>query len=117
MPDEESGSEQDAFIRAVGSRVREIRQMRGLTQSQLAAKAELRQPYVFEIESSGSNLTLRVLERLARALEVSPRDLFPLTQSVTVSESDLSRVRTICDGIEALLQELREFAGEGRPVK
>jgi|SRR5271165_2261118 len=114
MPEEESGPEQDAFIRAVGSRIREIRKAQGLTQSQLAAKADLRQPYVFEIESSGSNLTLRVLERLARALEVSPRDLFPLSPSATVSESDLLRIRAVCDRIEASLQELREFAGDGR---
>jgi len=105
MPEEDGGLEQDVFVRAVGNRIREIRKEQGLTQNQLAAKADLRQSYVFEIESGGSNLTLKMLNRVARALHVSPRDLLPSDQSATLSEQDLGMVRAICDRIVALLQQ------------
>ena len=120
MPEEDDSSEQDVFVRAVVSRIREIRKAQGLTQKQLAEKADLRQSYVFEIESGGSNLTLKMLDRVARAFQVSPRDLLPSDQTAALSENDMLRVRGICDRVatllqtravedEALLKELREF--------
>ena len=120
MPEEDDSSEQDVFVRAVGSRIREIRKAQALTQKQLAEKADLRQSYVFEIESGGSNLTLKMLDRVARAFQVSPRDLLPSDQTAALSENDMLPVRGICDRVatllraravedEALLKELREF--------
>lgn len=50
--------------------IRERRLELGLTQTQLAERAGLRQPEVSRLESGGGTPTIGMLERLARALEV-----------------------------------------------
>ncbi|NKX89114.1 helix-turn-helix domain-containing protein [Nocardia coubleae] len=50
--------------------IRERRIELGLTQTQLAERAGLRQPEVSRLESGGGTPTIGMLERLAHALEV-----------------------------------------------
>ncbi|KAF0836525.1 helix-turn-helix domain-containing protein [Nocardia caishijiensis] len=50
--------------------IRERRLELGLTQTQLAERAGLRQPEVSRLESGGGTPTIGMLERLAHALEV-----------------------------------------------
>lgn len=61
-----------------GARIRAIRSLKGLSQSQLAEKAQIRQPDVSVAESNYRDAKLGILERLASALGMSLRDLlFP----------------------------------------
>jgi len=60
-----------------GRRLRELRQARGLSQEQLAFLAELHRTYVSSAERGERNVALVNLERLAKALNVHIRDLFP----------------------------------------
>ncbi|AHH93453.1 hypothetical protein GCM10010174_32020 [Kutzneria viridogrisea] len=53
----------------LGKAVREMREQRGWTQSQLAETAGMTQPAVARFEAGGTVPTIPVLERLARALE------------------------------------------------
>ncbi|MGX1694080.1 helix-turn-helix domain-containing protein [Microbacterium keratanolyticum] len=62
---------------ALGVRVRELREARTLSQEAFAHKAGLDRTYVSGIERGRRNPTLDVLYRLADALEVEVRDLFP----------------------------------------
>ncbi|NNH73945.1 helix-turn-helix transcriptional regulator [Nocardia uniformis] len=50
--------------------IRERRLELGLTQTQLAQRAGLRQPEVSRLESGGGTPTIGMLERLAHALEL-----------------------------------------------
>lgn len=59
------------FAVKIRARRREI----GLTQEQLAVKAELHVNYVGGIERGQRNPTLESIVRLARALKISPKDL------------------------------------------
>ena len=59
-----------------GRRVRELRLALGLTQEQLAERAELHWTYVSGIERARRSPRLHVIEKLARALKVSLADLF-----------------------------------------
>lgn len=52
--------------------VMRLRQERGLTQQQLAARAGLKQPRIAEIERSDANPTLLTISRIAHALGVTP---------------------------------------------
>ncbi|WP_035812702.1 helix-turn-helix domain-containing protein [Jiangella gansuensis] len=60
---------------AFGRRVRELRKELGLSQEELADRADLHRTYVGSIERGERNVALINIHRLARALHVSPRDL------------------------------------------
>ena len=62
---------------AFGRRVRELREQRGWTQEELAAKCRRHWTYVGGIERGERNPTLRVITDLAQALGIPVRDLFP----------------------------------------
>lgn len=59
-----------------GNRIRDIRMQRGLSQEQLAFKANLHRTYIGMIERAEKNITLLNIERIANALEISINDLF-----------------------------------------
>tara|TARA_R110000787_G_scaffold271309_1_gene378460 strand:+ start:1284 stop:1463 length:180 start_codon:yes stop_codon:yes gene_type:complete len=55
--------------------LRKLREAQGWSQEELADRAGLHRTYVSAVERGVRNLTLSVLERLARALEVSLAEL------------------------------------------
>jgi len=55
-----------------GQRVRNERLKQGLSQEQLAEKAGLHRTYIGMIERAEKNITLINIEKLAKALEMSP---------------------------------------------
>jgi transcriptional regulator with XRE-family HTH domain len=62
-----------------GRRLRALRRKRGLSQEELAFRAGLHRTYVSSVERGERNVALINVERLARALEIDMRDLFPRT--------------------------------------
>lgn len=58
-----------------GERVREIRKQKGLSQEQLAFKADLHRTYIGMIERAEKNVTLINIEKIANALEVKLSEL------------------------------------------
>jgi transcriptional regulator with XRE-family HTH domain len=68
-------SDSRALRRVIGANVRRLRTARGLTQEQLAELIDSDQPYVSEIEGGLINLTADILQSLAGALGVTPREL------------------------------------------
>ncbi len=64
------------IIKGFGMQLRKIREKKGLTQVQLAEKAEISQEYVARLETGSKlNPSLAVAVRLAKALGVSIADL------------------------------------------
>jgi len=59
----------------VGRNVRKIREELGLSQEQLAFESELHRTYISGVERGVRNPTVLVIDRLAKALEVSPHVL------------------------------------------
>jgi transcriptional regulator with XRE-family HTH domain len=66
----------DSSLRRFGARVRALREMAGLSQEELAARAGIHRTYVGGVERGERNLSLRNIVRLAKALGVPPGDLF-----------------------------------------
>ncbi|MBT8152815.1 helix-turn-helix domain-containing protein [Epibacterium ulvae] len=60
----------------VGLNVRNLRNSRGLSQEQLALAAEVDRSYISEIELAKNSASIDVLERIAVALGVDPKELF-----------------------------------------
>jgi len=58
-----------------GQRVREIRKKKGLSQEELAHKADLHRTYIGMIERAEKNITLINIEKIANALEVKINNL------------------------------------------
>jgi len=61
--------------RVFAKRMRQIRQVKGLSQEALADLAGLHRTYVGSVERSERNVSIDNMERLARALEVDIVDL------------------------------------------
>jgi len=62
--------------KAFGSSVRAWRNRRGISQEELAERAGLHRTYVCDIERGARNVSLRSIEKLARALDISLSMLF-----------------------------------------
>jgi transcriptional regulator with XRE-family HTH domain len=58
-----------------GQKVREIRKEKGLSQEELAHKADLHRTYIGMIERAEKNITLINIEKIANALEVNINNL------------------------------------------
>ena len=66
--------------RTAGNNVKAIREARGLSQEDLAFKADLHRTYISGVERGVRNPTILVLDRLAKALNVTPGDLLKSEQ-------------------------------------
>lgn len=60
----------------VGQRIRTYRQFRGLTQEELAEKAEVHPTYIGQVERGEKNLTVNTLEKILTASDLSFNDFF-----------------------------------------
>ena len=60
----------------VGNRIRELRKELELSQEALALKAEVDRTYVTDVENGRRNVSLEILERLIKALNVSVAEFF-----------------------------------------
>lgn len=63
-------------ILAVGTKIRNYRQLSGLTQEQLAEKAELHHTYIGQVERGEKNLTIQTLGKILSALDITYEDFF-----------------------------------------
>lgn len=84
--------------RAVGKRIKIVRQRSGLTQDQLAEQVGLSPKYISGIERGVENPTMDILIRLAKMLGVEPYDLFLFGES----EENAKALRK---GIEKMVRE------------
>ena len=90
-------SEEDAAARRLGARIREVRQLRGLTLVRLARATELSHPFLSQLERGLAQPSLGSLRRIALALQTSPIEL------ITAAEEPDARLSPV---------EIRR-AGEG----
>lgn len=66
----------DEILRLFGERLRELRTARDLSQERLAELAGLDRNYIGQIERAERNVALVNIVRVAKALEIEPRELF-----------------------------------------
>ena len=74
------------FYQTIGSRIREIRISKKLTQSDLAEKADLSLPLISDIEHGRSKIWLITFARVCEALEVSANDILRLDTPAAINE-------------------------------
>ena len=60
----------------IGHRIRELRSEMGLSQEKLALKADLDRTYLAGVENGKRNLSVKSLEKIVNALDVSFHEFF-----------------------------------------
>jgi transcriptional regulator with XRE-family HTH domain len=71
---------EDELARVI-DKIREVRTRKGLSQLELAGKADISQSFLASLESGKKQPSVMTILKLAKALEVNPGDLFPRTIS------------------------------------
>jgi len=61
----------------VGATIREFRRKKGWSQEKLAFEANLHRAYIGQIERGEKNIGIKNIEKIAKALNVSLRQLMP----------------------------------------
>ena len=64
----------------IGSRIKDIRNKKGLTQEQLSEKMEINPKYLSSIERGNENPTLNTLIKVSESLEVDLGEIFNFIQ-------------------------------------
>ncbi len=70
----------------VGQNIRKIRQTRGLSQENLALKAEMNPSYVGQVERGEKSPTIDSLEKIANGLDVELEELFHFNNNVEIQQ-------------------------------
>ncbi|MGN7414602.1 helix-turn-helix domain-containing protein [Paenibacillus sp. SAF-068] len=86
--------EGDILLTLVGARIKTLRTQMGLSQVELAEKAKSQDTYIGEIERGNRNISLKMLAKVASALEVSVEDLFSFGE-ITETESMIKQKQLI----------------------
>ncbi len=69
-------SNDNSIIFQFASRVRELREARQISQEKLAEFAGVHRTYIGMIERGEKNITLKNIEKIAKALDVKIKELF-----------------------------------------
>ncbi|BFH11524.1 helix-turn-helix domain-containing protein [Paenibacillus melissococcoides] len=70
----------DTLRITIGEKIRDIRKRKGLTQQQLADKAQLMYQYIGAVERGTRNITLDSLAKIIAALDVDLDSILPLDE-------------------------------------
>lgn len=66
---------ENKFIRDIGKRIRELREAKGWSQEQLAIEADVDNSHLGKLERGEGNPTIKLVFRIAQALDVDFRNL------------------------------------------
>ena len=69
-------AKEQAVMKKLGIRVRQLRDERDISQEKLAELAQIHRTYISSIERGQQNISLTILIRLADSLDVSLESLF-----------------------------------------
>src|SRR5438445_5734543 len=111
------------FLLSLGTRVRELRNRRGMTRKALALESDVSERHLAQLESGEGNISILLLRRIAAVLNVSLEQLFAPAQieAGTVDQQHTSPKQNMLRFIERLpshrLEEaaarlMRDFGAE-----
>ncbi len=88
----------------VSKKIRSLRKQNGISQADLAKKANISSRYVSQIENAAPNTTLGTVEKIAEALDAPPQAILCPEGSGTATKQSLR----IIDKSILLLQSLKK---------
>src|SRR5262245_41013882 len=99
MPGRKRRIKHGAIVEAFAERLRLLRLARGMTQRDLAARANVTLSYISRLESGGAAPGIDLLERLAVALQVQLTDLLPEPAKTPSLEAQRLKLREQFSGL------------------
>ena len=94
-------------IELVGSRLRRLREERGLSLNELSRKSGVSSAHLSEIERSLSTPSLKTLEKLAQVINVPTSQLFPINEEETLGQ----KVRRLRETMGLTQKDLGDMIG------
>ena len=105
----------------VGANIRRLRELQGMSQEDLAAKADSAQKYISQVEQGLVSVGVDVLESVATALGTEAADLIGTATnrgpSVELSVHDLNRLIAALEEALKVLKARRALTGEQTPTR
>ena len=91
----------------IGERIRSIRKIRGLSQEELAFRANINPAHLGQIERALKSPTLETLEKISNALEISISELFDYYPSNEIDDDSVSRqINNLLNNMDLQKKEL-----------
>ena len=94
----------------LGKRIRHLRKARSMTQEELAVASDIGVKYLSRIERGDTNVTVRLLDRIAAALNVETADLLRVKQERSRAELEQELYSMIRTAREEMLRFLYRIA-------
>ena len=109
------------FYKTIGSRIREIRISKGISQADLAEKAKLSSPVISSLENGRSKIWLITFAKVCEALQVSANDILRLDTPAAINDypKEFTALISDCNSseIESILKIAREVKASFRKQK
>jgi len=80
----------DMLLSALGSVMQERRRLLGLSQDEVAKRADLHRTYISDLERRSRNFSVRIFLQVAQALETTPTDLMTQAESLMQRQSQVA---------------------------
>ena len=96
------------FSRSIGDNIRTIRKSKGLSQEQLALRADINSSYMGQVERGEKSPTIDVLGKIAHALNCPLEKIVNITSTLDEQESDTyaDKIAHQLHGLSAKEQEV-----------
>jgi len=78
------------LLQILGRRLKDVREMRGLNQAELAQRVGVSRASISNLEAGKQGLTLETLYHLAHALDTEPRYLLPTLEEFRSAPVDMT---------------------------
>ena len=83
-------------LNIIGNNLFNVRKSRGLTQAEVAERAEISDRSYADIERGGTTMRIDTLLKICAALSVTPNDILMAEDDVSVTEKDIVRMLDKC---------------------
>jgi len=92
------------LAKAISQNIKTLREQKGLSQTELAERTGVSVRYISQMENSASNVSVEVVDRLAKGLQCSASDIF-LNKQIKVPP----KVLTLVEEAIRLLNSLKSY--------
>lgn len=83
-------------LKAIGNNLYSVRKLRGLTQAEVAERAEISDRSYADIERGDTTMRIDTLLKICYALGITPNDILTLEEDLSANEDELIRLFGRC---------------------